>query len=106
MKESSFFSLTGKKIVFSGATGVLGKAMAIYLAQEGAEVLILGRTAQKVDDLRDQILKLGGNAYSFYGDVTQEEDLQKVASSILCRAFRHEVDQWNLEREHRYLQPI
>ena len=77
MKESSFFSLTGKKIVFSGATGVLGKAIAIYLAQEGAEVLILGRTAQKVDDLRDQILKLGGIAYSFYGDVTQEEDLQK-----------------------------
>jgi len=85
MKESSFFSLTGKKIVFSGATGVLGKAMAIYLAQEGAEVLILGRTAQKVDDLRDQILSLGGIAYSFYGDVTQEEDLQKVASSILLQ---------------------
>lgn len=80
--SNSLFSLEGKKIAFSGATGVLGKSMSLYLAAEGAEVLILGRTANKVDDLVSEIKKKGGKAFGYYCDVTEEASLQKVADQI------------------------
>jgi Dehydrogenases with different specificities (related to short-chain alcohol dehydrogenases) len=43
----NLFDLAGKKIAFSGATGVLGKSMSLHLANQGAEVLILGRNPRK-----------------------------------------------------------
>jgi len=80
--SSSIFSLERKKIAFSGATGVLGKSMSLYLAAQGAEVLVLGRTASKVDDLVQGIKDKGGKAFGYYCDVTDEQALQKVADQI------------------------
>ncbi len=78
--SNSLFSLQGKKIAFSGATGVLGTSMSLYLAKEGAEVLILGRTPAKVDDLVKQIADAGGKAFGYICDVTDETSMQKVSS--------------------------
>ncbi len=82
MNLSNLFDLTDKKVLFSGATGVLGAAMALYLASHGAELLLLGRTPEKVNKLRDQILAQGGKAWGYYADVTDEESLEKVAQLI------------------------
>ncbi|MDX5340188.1 MAG: SDR family oxidoreductase [Cyclobacteriaceae bacterium] len=76
------FSLQGKKIAFSGATGVLGTTMALHLAAEGAEVLILGRTPEKVQELVAEINGAGGKAFGYIADVTEEDSLQKVAGLI------------------------
>ena len=56
--------------------------MALYLASHGAELLLLGRTPEKVNALRDQILAQGGKAWGYYADVTDEESLEKVAQLI------------------------
>ncbi|MFM7629553.1 MAG: SDR family NAD(P)-dependent oxidoreductase, partial [Algoriphagus sp.] len=76
------FDLSGRKVLFSGATGVLGTSMALYLAQQGAELLLLGRSPQKVNALRDQILAQGGKAWGYYADVTDEKSLEKVAQLV------------------------
>lgn len=80
--NSFLFSLEGKKIAFSGATGVLGKTMSMHLAAEGAILLILGRTQTKVDDLVAEINQSGGRAYGYYTDVTDEESIHQAASQI------------------------
>ena len=85
----SLFSLEGKKIAFSGATGVLGKTMSLHLAAEGATLLILGRTANKVDELVAEISSKGGKAFGYYTDVTDEKSIQEAAAQI--------------EKEHGYL---
>ena len=82
MIARNLFDLKGTKILFSGATGVLGTSMAFYLAQQGAELLLLGRTPEKVNALRDQIIAEGGKASGYYADVTDEESLQKVQPLI------------------------
>ncbi len=87
MTSRNLFDIKGTKILFSGATGVLGASMALYLAQQGAELLILGRTPDKVNALRDQILAQGGKAWGYYADVTDEESLEKVGQLI---AAQHE----------------
>lgn len=80
--SNSIFSLKGKKIAFSGATGVLGKAMSLYLAEQGANVLILGRTQSKVDDLVKEIKNNGGNASGYYCDVTDEDSVEKACKQV------------------------
>ena len=40
------FDITGKVVVITGGTGILGKAIAKYLASEGAKTVILGRRAE------------------------------------------------------------
>jgi NAD(P)-dependent dehydrogenase (short-subunit alcohol dehydrogenase family) len=87
MTSRNLFDIKGTKILFSGATGVLGASMAMYLAQQGAELLILGRTPDKVNALRDQILAQGGKAWGYFADVTDEESLEKVGQLI---AAQHE----------------
>jgi NAD(P)-dependent dehydrogenase (short-subunit alcohol dehydrogenase family) len=82
MNTADLFSIKGKKIAFSGATGVLGKTMALHLASQGAELLILGRTPDKVNELVSEINTSGGRAFGYFGDVTDEESLEKVAKVI------------------------
>ncbi|PZX54183.1 SDR family oxidoreductase [Algoriphagus chordae] len=80
--SSSLFSLEGKKIAFSGATGVLGQSMSLYLAKEGAEVLILGRNPAKVADLVKEIKDTGGKAFGYICDVTDEASIQGAYAEI------------------------
>jgi len=82
MNAPSLFSLEGKKIAFSGATGVLGKTMALHLASVGAELLLIGRTPEKVTELVGEVTAAGGKAFAYIADVTDEESLDKVAKEI------------------------
>lgn len=82
MPSINLFSLEGKKIAFSGATGVLGTTMALHLASQGAELLILGRSPEKVDQLVSEINASGGKAFGYFADVTDEDSLEKVAKVI------------------------
>ena len=43
---NKLFDIKGKVVVITGGTGVLGKAIAKYLALEGAKVVILGRRVE------------------------------------------------------------
>ena len=40
------FDIRDKVVVITGGTGVLGRAIAAHLAEEGAKVVILGRKAE------------------------------------------------------------
>lgn len=51
--------LTGKIILVTGAGDGIGKAAAICYAQHGATVVLLGKTAEKLDAVYDQIEALG-----------------------------------------------
>ena len=80
--SNSLFSLKGKKIVFTGAAGVLGSTMCLYLADNGAMVILVGRTAQKVNNLRDEIIRAGGKASAYAVDVTDETKLKELKDKI------------------------
>ncbi|MCU0798037.1 MAG: hypothetical protein MUF31_19120 [Akkermansiaceae bacterium] len=46
---SALFDLRGKVVVITGATGTLTGSAADYLAGEGARVVYLGRSREKLD---------------------------------------------------------
>lgn len=76
------FSVNKKNIILSGATGVLGKAIALHLAGEGANMIILGRNSSKVDALVKEIKEKNGSAYAALADVTQESELQRLQEEL------------------------
>lgn len=80
------FDIQDTVIVITGATGVLGSAMAKYLASVGAQVVIMARNMEAAGKLKTEIAQAGGKATIIKADVTKAEDL-KIASEELERTF-------------------
>ena len=49
----------GRVVLVTGATGGIGRAVALALAQSGAEVILLGRSVKKLEGLHAEIQQLG-----------------------------------------------
>jgi NAD(P)-dependent dehydrogenase (short-subunit alcohol dehydrogenase family) len=81
--SNSLFSISGKTIVITGATGVLGGAMAEGVAKAGANVVILGRRKDAGDALVAKINASGGKALFAQADVLSEEQLLQARESII-----------------------
>lgn len=71
--------LDGKLALVSGSTAGIGYAIARTLAQEGARVIVNGRTKASVDEAVDRIRsETGGAAEGEPGDLSQPEVAQDV----------------------------
>lgn len=79
----NLFDLKDKVVVITGGTGVLGKAIALHLAEEGAKVVILGRKAEVGNALVDEIKGNGGEALFLTTDVLNREALEQNLADIL-----------------------
>ena len=79
---NSIFSLSNKIIVFTGATGVLGSSICHYLAAQGAQLILVGRTKEKVELLQSEIIDSGGKVKGYTVDVTNEKELERLAAQI------------------------
>ena len=77
------FSLNNKTAVITGATGVLGSAMAKGLAQAGANVVLLARKKPELQKLADTITNAGGKAITAQADVLDAAQLQQAHKSAL-----------------------
>ncbi len=61
--------LKGKTAIITGASRGIGRACALRLAGAGASVVLHGTNAQKLADLKAEIIAAGGRAEVFVGDV-------------------------------------
>lgn len=77
------FSLKGKVIVVTGATGILGEAFINGIANAGGIVGVLGRNEKVANDRAASIVKLGGEAIALIADVTNEQDLINAREVML-----------------------
>lgn len=66
------FSLRGRKILVTGATGYLGEAMTWALAEAGAHVLVNSRTADRCHELVASLIKSGHTAECAAFDVSNQ----------------------------------
>ena len=58
----NLFDIKDYVVVITGGTGVLGRTIAKYLAQNGAKVAILGRKEEVGNAIVNDIKKAGGDA--------------------------------------------
>jgi NAD(P)-dependent dehydrogenase (short-subunit alcohol dehydrogenase family) len=79
------FTLKGKVIVVTGATGILGEAMINGIAAAGGIVCVLGRNEKVANERTQIIIKNGGEALALIADVTIESDLIKARDIVLSK---------------------
>jgi NAD(P)-dependent dehydrogenase (short-subunit alcohol dehydrogenase family) len=73
---NDLFTISGKVIVVTGATGVLAGGAAQYLQQNGAKVVYLGRNPERVSLSLEKARKISGDCMGLTCDVLDENALQ------------------------------
>lgn len=81
--DPSLFDISGKTVIITGGSGVLGGSMAQYLLLNGAQVAIIGRTPEKVEAKMVALKKVTSKVMGFTGDVLDLKFLKKVKSGIV-----------------------
>ena len=85
---NSLFSVQDKVVVITGGTGVLGKAIAVHLAHEGAKVVILGRNGKTGNDIVEEINTHAENSIFLKSDVMDRAMLIQNRADILGKYHR------------------
>lgn len=80
---SKLFDLAGKTAVVVGGTSGIGLAMAIGLAEAGADVVATSRRAEQVDQTASAIEATGVRALRITSDVADRASLEKLCAATI-----------------------
>ena len=80
----NLFDIKDNVVVITGGTGVLGRAIANHLADQGAKVVIRGRKAEVGNAIVEAIKENGGEAMFLVTDVMNREILEQNLADILA----------------------
>ena len=78
-------AVDGEVVLVTGASYGIGEATARKLAAAGATVLLVARSGDRLEDLKQQISKAGGRAYAYTTDVSDPESVDALAAEVLER---------------------
>ena len=77
------FRLRGKMALVTGGSRGIGRAVALKLAGEGADVAICGRTQESLAQTAADIRALGVKAWTVQADVSRMDDLERLVEETL-----------------------
>ena len=80
---NNLFDINGYVVAITGGTGVLGRAIAKYLALNGAKVIILGRKEEVGAEIVADIKKAGGECEFLKTDVMNQDVVQQNCDYII-----------------------
>lgn len=77
------FELNNKVAVITGASSGLGHDAALAYAEAGADIAVLARRKEKLDDLVNEINKLGRTAIAVQCDVSKEDSVKNAVDTVI-----------------------
>jgi len=84
-------AISGKTVMITGASSGIGKAAAIKAAAAGATVLLVARSPEKLEETKAEIEEAGGDAHIHRADLSDLEDLDRMASEVLDEHGRVDI---------------
>ena len=82
---TKLYDFTGKTVVITGGTGVLGGEMACALAGCGADLAILDVHLEPGEAIKERVGGAANRVALFPGDVLNLEQLRKTAGDVIAR---------------------
>ncbi|WP_230781942.1 SDR family oxidoreductase [Sphingomonas sp. Leaf37] len=75
-------TMTGKRILLTGGTTGIGRAMLIAFARAGARVVTLGRDAAALDEALEVARACGGELHGLTADLARREDIARIFDAV------------------------
>lgn len=82
MNMKNLFDLTGRVAVVTGASSGLGADVALAYAQAGADVALLARRVEKLQEVKEKIEQTGRRVIAVVCDVTKEESVKEAMEEV------------------------
>jgi NADP-dependent 3-hydroxy acid dehydrogenase YdfG len=75
-------SLVDKRILITGGTTGIGRAIAVLLGSYGANIFTFGRHQEPLDEVLSAVRETGGRAEGIIADSTKPEDVARVFQQV------------------------
>jgi NAD(P)-dependent dehydrogenase (short-subunit alcohol dehydrogenase family) len=85
------FDLAGRTAVVTGASGGIGRSIALALAAHGADVLAAGRNPEKTRQTADEVAALGRRAATFVLEITSRQSAEDMAEAAVREFGRIDI---------------
>ncbi|MBA7615175.1 3-oxoacyl-[acyl-carrier-protein] reductase FabG [subsurface metagenome] len=85
------YSVDGKVAIVTGSGRGIGKAIALTLAEAGADTILVARTKEQIDATAEEIRKMGRKVLSLPTDVTEQDQVRKVVDETVAHFGRIDI---------------
>jgi NAD(P)-dependent dehydrogenase (short-subunit alcohol dehydrogenase family) len=75
--------IKGKRVLITGASSGIGLETALKVGEAGGEVLLVSRTREKLEEVAKQVEEAGGIAHVHPADLSDLEDIDRLAAEVL-----------------------
>jgi short-subunit dehydrogenase len=76
-------SIKGRTVLITGASSGIGAAAALAIGRAGGQVLLVARTRDKLEAIADEVYESGGVAYVHPCDLSDLDDIDRMAAEVL-----------------------
>jgi thioester reductase-like protein len=76
-------AVRGRIVLVTGASSGIGRATALKVAAAGATVLLVARSVEKLEETKAEIESAGGVAHIHRADMSDVEDVERMADEVL-----------------------
>ncbi len=77
-------AVAGRTLLLTGASSGIGRASAYKFARAGARVLLVARSAEKLEQIQSEIEAAGGEAYAYPTDLADATACQGLVGKVLA----------------------
>jgi short-subunit dehydrogenase len=76
-------AVRGKRVLITGSSAGIGEALAYRVGEAGGTVLLVARTREKLEAVADRIGETGGEAHVHPADLSDFDDIDRMAEEVL-----------------------
>ena len=76
-------AIKDKRVMITGASSGIGLETALRIGEAGGTVFLVSRTREKLEEVARQVEEKGGTAHVFPADLSDLEDLERMAKEVI-----------------------
>lgn len=80
-----------RAVMITGASSGIGEALAYRLGAAGAKVLLVARSLEKLEEIKQAIEAHGGRAFAYAADLSDATDTERLVATVLAEHGRVDI---------------